>query len=194
MSAGVFQGTMIAVVGPSGAGKDSLIDFARQRLSDDPTIGFVRRVITRPAEAGGEDHHAVSVDQFEAMRQTGSFAVHWGAHGLFYGIPAETRQHLASGKILVANGSRAAIPDFLQAYPKTLVVNITAAPEIIARRLAARGRETADEIELRLLRSANTWQLDCRHVVIDNSGDLQVAGNTLVSTILELSQPKIAAV
>jgi ribose 1,5-bisphosphokinase len=180
------QGTMIAVVGPSGAGKDSLIDFARRRLAGNDAIGFVRRFITRAADAGSEDHHAVSAEQFEEMCRAGKFAVHWGAHDLRYGIPAETRDQLAAGRTLVANGSRAAIPEFLRAYPKLLVVTVSADPAIIAERLKSRGREDEASISKRLARSQDrSWSIDCRSVEIDNSGALADAGAEFVRLILE---------
>eukprot|EP01035_Chromulina_nebulosa_P016307 gene16307-21610_t len=100
---------MIVVVGPSGAGKDSLIDFARDRLAGEGAVVFVRRFVTRGADAGNEDHQAVSLEAFERMRDAGAFAVHWGAHDLHYGIPADTRMQLAAGMTLIANGSRGAI-------------------------------------------------------------------------------------
>lgn len=187
-------GTMIVVVGPSGAGKDSLIDFARQRLAREPGIGFVRRFITRHSEAGSEDHSAVSPEEFEVMRQAGRFAVHWGAHGLSYGIPADTLDEIAAGRTLVANGSRAAIAEFLKVYSSTLVITVSADPDIIARRLAARGRETADEIQRRLLRSASEWDLGCRQVVIDNSGRLETAGDAFVSALLAAARDKAPAI
>ena len=49
-------GAIIVVVGPSGAGKDSVIGFVAQHFADRADIDFVRRVITRPSDAGGEDH------------------------------------------------------------------------------------------------------------------------------------------
>jgi ribose 1,5-bisphosphokinase len=185
------QGTMIAVVGPSGAGKDSLIDFARRQLAGNDDIGFVRRFITRDPDAGSEDHHAVSVDQFETMRQAGRFAVHWGAHDLHYGIPAETCEQLAAGRTLIANGSRAAIPDFVAAYPKLLVVTVTADPAIIAERLKSRGREDDASISRRLARAEQRWTIACRHLVIDNSGALATAGGELVKVILEAARGEI---
>ena len=76
---------LVLVVGPSGAGKDSLLNAARAAFADDPRIHFVRRVITRPADPGGEDHEPVNEAGFAAR----SFALSWSAHGLSDGIPAE---------------------------------------------------------------------------------------------------------
>ena len=185
-------GTIIVIVGPSGAGKDSLIDFARHRFAGDDDIGFVRRYITREADAGSEDHHAVSVEQFDEMQRAGLFAVHWGAHDLHYGIPADTRDQLASGKTLIANGSRAALPEFLGAYANVAVITVTADPEIIAQRLRSRGREDDQSISKRLARSQQEWAVDCRHVVIDNSGALEAAGAEFVKAILSIARADVA--
>jgi ribose 1,5-bisphosphokinase len=176
-------GTMIVVVGPSGAGKDTLIDFARERLAADPGIVFVRRTITRASTAGSEDHEAVSDAAFEARARAGEFAVHWQAHGLHYGIPVATRALLASGKTLVANGSRAALQRFAAAYAHIQIVAITADPDVIAARLAARGREDSEGIAQRLSRSVPAWSLADDHITIDNSGTLDDAGARFVACI-----------
>ncbi len=192
MSTGHPEGTMIAVVGPSGAGKDSLIDFARQRLADNDDIAFVRRFITRNADAGSEEHHALSLPEFDDMRRAGRFAVHWGAHDLHYGIPAETRDQLAAGRTLVVNGSRAALPDFLAAYRNLLVVTVTADADIIAERLKSRGREDEAAISRRLARSQQEWVIDCpHHQLIDNSGALASAGAEFVRLILATARSGI---
>ena len=177
------QGTMIVVVGPSGAGKDTLMDYARKRLGAETEIGFVQRFITRASEAGGEDHRAVTVAEFEKLRDQGAFAVSWGAHGLFYGIPANTQARIGLGDTLVVNGSRAAIADILHAYPNVLVISVTARPEIIAARLAARGRETEQQIRDRLSRTTDNWRAGCECIEIDNSGPIEEAGAALLTVI-----------
>lgn len=145
-----MTGLLVAVVGPSGVGKDTLITaLARAR----PDICVVQRIITRPADAGGEAHHALNEHEFEAQRAAGSFACHWQAHGLHYAIPAQIRDDLAQGRIVVFNGSRKALPDIQRAFPGVLVLMVTAAPETLARRLHARARETPQDIAARLLRA-----------------------------------------
>lgn len=59
------RGRLVLVVGPSGAGKDTLIDYARSRLEADPDFHFARRVITRPPSVG-EDHESVDVEEFRS--------------------------------------------------------------------------------------------------------------------------------
>lgn len=141
---------LILVVGPSGAGKDTLLNAARTALTGDPCIRFVRRVITRPAEAGGEDHEPVTAEAF-ARRD---YALQWGAHGLLYGIPIDITDDIARGITVVANVSRSVIRQAAERFP-TRVIEITAPPDILAHRLAARGREDAADIAARLARSVS---------------------------------------
>ena len=99
---------LIAVVGPSGAGKDTLMGGARAALAQDTRFRFVRRAITRPAEAGGEDHEALNASAFAARQEAGGFALFWEAHGLSYGIPSDIEADLAARRVVIANLSRAA--------------------------------------------------------------------------------------
>jgi phosphonate metabolism protein PhnN/1,5-bisphosphokinase (PRPP-forming) len=139
---------LVLVVGPSGAGKDTLLDAARQALADDPRFRFVRRVITRPAEAGGEAHEAVTDAEFAAR----AFALAWQAHGLRYGIPDDIATDLAAGRVVVANVSRGVIAEAAGRFP-VRVIEITAPPQSLAARLATRGRESAADVAARLART-----------------------------------------
>ena len=143
---------LVAVVGPSGAGKDTLMGLARARLAGDARFRFVQRAITRPAEAGGEAHRALDVAGFEAEREAGGFALWWGAHGLLYGIPRDIEADLAARRVVVANLSRGALMEAAR-YPLRVLV-ITAPAPVLAARLAARGREAAEDIAARLAREA----------------------------------------
>lgn len=182
-----LHGIMVAVVGPSGAGKDSLINAARAHFRGDPRIGFVRRVITRPADGATEDHIPATSEAFEARKRDGGFALSWEAHGLQYGIPVETLDEIARGRILIANGSRAALGAFSKTYPTLAVLEITARADVIAQRLAGRGRETAREIEQRLARDTGAWRPDCPHLRIDNSGTLSDASLQVCEAIEALA-------
>lgn len=142
---------LVVVVGPSGAGKDTLMERARAALSGAPGFRFVRREITRPQGAGGEDHIAVTAEEFAARRAAGAYALAWQAHGLGYGIPADVAGDIAR-RVVVANVSRAAIAEAVAKFP-TMVLEITAPAAVLAARLAARGRETEADIAARLARA-----------------------------------------
>jgi ribose 1,5-bisphosphokinase len=177
------RGKLLVVVGPSGAGKDSLIARARQDLSGDTSVLFVRRVVTRTAVASTEDHDCLSPNEFAIARASGQFAVHWDAHGLSYGIPATVHAHIGSGGVAVVNGSRAALPDIRAAFGKIVIIHVTARPEVLAERLAGRGRESKTDI-LRRLQRAPIDVPGCEdRVEIDNSGALETAAAIFLETI-----------
>ncbi|WP_018012915.1 phosphonate metabolism protein/1,5-bisphosphokinase (PRPP-forming) PhnN (plasmid) [Sinorhizobium medicae] len=176
-------GTLIVVVGPSGAGKDSVMGFAARHFAERPDILFVRRVITRPSDAGSEVHESVSDAEFEEMRRSGIFAVFWRAHGLSYGIPAEISEKVAAGMTAIVNGSRAALPAIRQAFGKIAVVVITADLPVLARRLAERGRESEEDVLRRLTRQAPDLIAEPDVTVIDNSDRLEIAGRHFVALV-----------
>jgi ribose 1,5-bisphosphokinase len=184
-------GILIAVVGPSGVGKDSLIAAARAALADAPSVRFARRMITRPADEAGENHMPVSSGDFDKLEKAGAFAVSWEAHGLKYGVPASVLDDLNASRIVVVNGSRSALDRFQAVFPRLVVVNVTARPDVLAMRLAARGRESAQEIEARLARAVEPLPDSFDTVTIDNSGNLETAAGQLVSLLKDLHQ-KIA--
>jgi ribose 1,5-bisphosphokinase len=139
---------LVLVVGPSGAGKDTLLVAAQQALADDPRFRFVRRVITRLADAGGEAHEAVTPEEFA----TREFALQWPAHGLSYGIPAGVVDDIGRGLVVVANVSRGIVADAARRFP-TYVIEVTAPADVLAVRLASRAREDAADVAARLSRS-----------------------------------------
>jgi phosphonate metabolism protein PhnN/1,5-bisphosphokinase (PRPP-forming) len=141
---------IFAVVGPSGAGKDTLIAGA---LRARPDLRLVRRVITRPSSAGGEDFEGVSEREFANRKAQGDFALDWQAHGLSYGIP---RAQIEGEGDVLFNGSRAALALAAKVFPGLRVILVTAPDHVLAARLAARGRESVAEISDRLDRAAFT--------------------------------------
>ncbi|KGD98157.1 phosphonate metabolism protein/1,5-bisphosphokinase (PRPP-forming) PhnN [Rhizobium sp. YS-1r] len=179
----VSRGCMVAVVGPSGAGKDTLMAYAARFFEGRDEVIFVRRVITRDAAAGGEDHDSVSEAEFEALEKAGRFAVSWGAHGLRYGIPVETKEAVDQGWLVVANGSRSALGRFKAAYSRLIVINVTASLDVLAARLEGRGRETREEILRRLERSSLSVEGDYEVMTVDNSGSIEMAGKAMVEAL-----------
>ena len=147
-----MRGKLILVVGPSGVGKDTLIDGARAALAGDHRFHFAKRVITRPAEAGGEDHESVSQAEFEQRLAAGRFLAHWRANGLSYGAPSEIADHLAAGRNVVLNASRRAVGEIAAQEPELDVIHVDAPADVLDARLRARGRESAGEIARRRAR------------------------------------------
>jgi ribose 1,5-bisphosphokinase len=177
------RGTLVLVVGPSGAGKDTLIGYCRRRLAGDPRVVFPRRVVTREGVPAIEDHDTLTADAFEARARANGFALHWDAHGLRYGIPAAIEADLAAGRTVVANVSRTVLDKARRRFAPLCVAAVTASREVLAQRLGARGRESDHDIGQRLDRGALLPVAGPDVAVIDNSGLPEVAGERLLSLL-----------
>jgi ribose 1,5-bisphosphokinase len=164
-----MTGRLIAVVGPSGVGKDSVM---AGLVAARPTLGLVRRVITRAPELGGEDFLPVTAAAFAQARARGAFVLHWDAHGLSYGIPVRVQDQLAAGQVMLANLSRGVLGQAQARFPRLTILQLTATPATLATRLVGRGRETAADITARLARAPDRLPEGLDVNTISNDGPL----------------------
>jgi ribose 1,5-bisphosphokinase len=177
---GIGPGRLVLVVGPSGAGKDTLLRLAQAACVDDRDVVFPRRVVTRESSAD-EDNVAVSADEFRRAREHGDFAVHWEAHGHSYALPLEINDDIRAGRAVVINVSRTVIGALRQAYANVVVVAVTAPPDVLAQRLAARARISDGNAAERLSRSVDaSGNAD---VTILNAGSAEYHSRHLVRVI-----------
>ncbi|MCA1939821.1 MAG: phosphonate metabolism protein/1,5-bisphosphokinase (PRPP-forming) PhnN [Caenispirillum bisanense] len=180
-------GRLVYVLGPSGAGKDTLIDIARRALDGGAPVVFAHRYITRSADAGGEVHVPLSPAEFALRESRGLFALSWHSHGLSYGIGREIDLWLAAGLTVVVNGSRGYLPQAAERYPDLVPVVIRVDLPELRRRLVARGRETAAEIEERLARAAAFTVEHPNRVTLDNSAAPAEGGARLTALLRTLA-------
>ena len=172
----IGPGRLVLVVGPSGAGKDTVIGLARRLLADDPTVVFPRRVVTRPVD-GTEDHDTLPPEAFAATMQAGAFALSWDAHGLRYGVPRRVDGDLQDGRTVICNVSRGIVAAARRRYRRVDVVLVTAPDEVLRARVAARGRRSDGDLAARLDRVGAKLRPD---LVIDNVGHPDIAAATFV--------------
>lgn len=166
-------GLFVAIVGPSGAGKDSLIRALAERYPAGDIV-VVRRVVTRASDAH-EDHDTMDLETFERTERAGGFALAWGAHGLRYGLPATIDADIAAGRLVIANLSRGAVAAARARWPRVFAALVTASAETLAARLAARGREDAEARRGRLERALAPEAPLVADATISNDGDLAEA-------------------
>lgn len=181
------KGRIIYVMGASGSGKDSLMRYAREKLAKHPNIVFAHRYITRPTDAGGENHVALTPDEFASRVAAGFFALHWQSHGYQYGIGIEIDQWLASGATVIVNGSREYLPQVLSRYRDVVPLLIEVSPDVLRERLLNRDRETREQVEKRLQRHQALAGACVGCLKVNNDGPLRESGDTLVSIILHCS-------
>jgi ribose 1,5-bisphosphokinase len=167
-AAGIGPGRLVLVVGPSGAGKDTLLSLARAASADDANIVFVRRVVTREASST-EDNEQMSLEAFGEAKARGAFAVHWEAHGHAYGLPRSIDDDIRVGRTVVANVSRTVIAALRHAYTNVVVVAITAPADVLAERLAMRRRDSDGNIGQRLTRTVDDHQPDATIVNVSSA-------------------------
>jgi len=180
-------GRLVVVVGPSGAGKDSILKGAANHFHDNSRVAFVRRMITRECDPASEVHDSATESEFIALQQRGAFAVWWQANGLYYGLPIDVFKQIERGQILIVNGSRAALPDIRSKFKQLTIVHIAVSDQVLAERLARRRRETAAQIEQRLERNKSIKPIKGDDVVtIDNSAARQSAIDEFVALIESL--------
>ena len=182
-----MTGRLVYCMGPSGAGKDSLLDWLRQHLPASSAVHWARRTISRAATSGGEAHESVDDSTFAQLRDAQAFALHWDANGLHYGVRHTELEPLRQGHWVLVNGSRAYLPQALRQFPELVAVHITASPEVLRQRLTARGRETAEQIDARVQRAA-AFQPPPRAaaVQVHNDNALDDAGRALLHALQQL--------
>jgi len=178
------RGTLILIVGPSGAGKDRIIAAARERFAGDPRLVFARRLITRPADEN-ERHLAVTDSEFAELHRAGDLMLRWHAHNVDYGLSMSLAGALEHGHHVIANVSRTIIVEARRRFPPIAVVEITASPDKLAARLAARGRESFSEIDSRLTRTGALSPYDADFLV-DNNGALATALDRFTAILNEI--------
>jgi ribose 1,5-bisphosphokinase len=178
---------LIYIVGPSGAGKDSLLGWLRDNLPPQAPVHLARRTVSRPAQAGGEAHESVDAAEFEYLRARNAFVFDWAANDLHYGIRESELSPLDHGAWVLVNGSRAHLPQAARRFPGLTVLHITASPDILRERLTSRGRETPDMVEARVARAANlAWPADAGGIEIRNDSTLGAAGAQLLAALERL--------
>jgi ribose 1,5-bisphosphokinase len=177
------RGPLAYVMGPSGAGKDTLLSGARAIL-DPARFAFAHRYITRPPMPEDENFVSLAPAEFAARRAAGLFAFHWRARDVDYGIGIEIESWRARGLTVVVSGSRA---DWQSGAPQAagaIPVSIAAPARLLAERLHARGRDA--DVDRRLDR-AKEFEIAAPDLIrIDNDGTVAEGIAKLVAALTAL--------
>ncbi len=170
---------LVIISGPSGVGKDTIIDAMRRRPHD-RDYHYVVTCTTRarrPGEVDGVDYHFLDRATFDAWREAGEFLEANFVHDNWYGTPrAQVREALAAGKDVIlkidvqgAQVVKEKIPDAL------LIFMVPPSLEDLFHRLRTRATETADELEIRQRNAAIELarQHDYDYVVTNETGEVE---------------------
>jgi ribose 1,5-bisphosphokinase len=174
----IGPGRVVLVVGPSGAGKDTLIAIASGQV---PEAVVQSRVVTRPPSET-ESNEELSETAFAAALAAGDFAVHWEAHGHKYGLRRDLDDHVRSGRTVVVNVSRSIVRLLRGRYASIVAVLVTAPPDVLMARLAGRDRVSDGPLDRRLARAS----LDVdpgADIIINNVGEPWAMAQPLVEAM-----------
>lgn len=174
-------GRLVLVVGPSGAGKDTLLREAAARIGSDPAYVFARRTITRPPSVD-EDNDSCDLAAFEALAERGGFAMAWEAHGLRYGVPAAIDAAITDGRTVICNVSRRVVAAARARYADVFVILVSAPAQVLRDRVRARGRPQDGDLESRVARSTEIGAVDA-DLLIDNAGPVEAACARLLAAL-----------
>ena len=146
------QPLLIVISGPSGAGKDTVMQRMQERGLP---FHFVVTATTRPkreSETHGKDYFFVSKDEFARMIDEDELIEHAIVYGDYKGIPKQqVREALASGKDVVMRVDVQGAESIRKMAPEALLVFITTdSEEELVHRLETRKTETTDSLALRI--------------------------------------------
>jgi ribose 1,5-bisphosphokinase len=175
---------LVYVMGASGAGKDAMMQVARDRLDGTHGIVFAHRYATRPPDLRHPNEVSLGPGEFAVRAARRLFTYTWEARSIRYGIGAEVRIWTASGLVAVVSGSREHFARRLQQAADVLPVLVTASAGTRAARLRARAREPEPEILERLARGDAFKPVHPALVTIVNEGALQQAAMDLVQVLV----------
>ncbi len=189
-------GAMLVIIsGPSGVGKDTIIDVLRRREAEAGRTGDRHYVVTvttrapRDGEVGGIDYHFVGREEFLAIRAARGFLEANEVHGNWYGSPRQqVRDALAAGKDVIlkidVQGAQTVKEQVTEAL---LIFIIPPTLETLFERLRARATESADELELRQANAAVeiARQDDYDHVVVNKTGQAERTAERIEAIVAE---------
>lgn len=178
----IGPGALILVCGPSGAGKDTLLQRIAEARRGDPRLVFARRVVTRPP-SDFEDNDSVSEAAFETLRKNGAFDCSWPAHGHRYGIPSSVKDDVEAGRCVVINVSRLIVEEMRSRYARVVAVLVTAPPAVLQQRLAARSRASDGDLVQRIGRTGAVADRFRADTTIVNDGAVATAIRQLSDVI-----------
>jgi guanylate kinase len=175
----------VVLTGPSGAGKDSIVERLKTLL---PAAVFATTATDRaprPEERDGVDYYFVSTDRFEEMIREGGLLEYARVYDQWKGVPkAPVREALERGADVVMRTDVQGARYIAREVPGTLTIFIAApSDEELERRLRSRGGDSEEQVALRLqvAREETEQASDFDYMVVND--DLEHAAEEIVAII-----------
>jgi guanylate kinase len=175
------------VSGPSGAGKDTVLNRIRERGTD---ASFIVTVTTRPRrdyEIDGVNYHFVSQQQFNDLKENGDLLEFARVYGNWYGVPRDqVIQAVEKGRDAIIKVDIQGALTIKKNMPEACFIFVTP-PEVdqLPSRLRKRNTESADELELRLKTAGSELEglQAFDYVVLNYEGEIDRAADDILAII-----------
>jgi len=124
------------------------------------------------------------------MKDNHEFSLSWHSFDLDYGVPKLVENWLSDGKIVIINVSRTIIPQARKKFPDLKVIFVKVPFEITLARIKSRGREAENDemFKQRVKRAKENQNFPDADIIIDNSGDLQIAVKNFRKYLISFAQ------
>ena len=189
--AGAPGAMLVIISGPSGVGKDAVIEALRRR-DGSHDYHYVVTCTTRPRRPGevdGVSYHFLDVGRFQALRAAGELLEANEVHGNWYGTPRDqVRDALVAGRDVILKIDVQGAQVVKENVPEAVLVFIVPPSlESLFRRLKSRATETADQLELRQRNAAIELarQDDYDYIVENRDGEVEATAERIERTLAD---------
>jgi guanylate kinase len=181
------QPLLIVISGPSGVGKDSLVQRLQERNCQFYFVVTATDRPPRPDEVEGEDYFFVSKEEFERMIEEDELIEHAVVYGQYKGVPKQqVREAMASGKDAIMRLDVQGAATIREIAPEAVLIFLTASSEgELEERLLARGDDSSDQVERRMATARQEMKRlpEFDYVVINRKGELDRAADDVLAII-----------
>ncbi len=178
---------LIVISGPSGVGKDTVIQRMKERRLP---IHFVVTATTRPPRPGerhGVDYFFISREEFARMIDEDELLEYALVYNDYKGIPKQqVREALASGKDVIMRIDVQGAATVRKICPEALLIFLTTeTEEELVRRLERRKTESPEDLKLRIATARQELKRmdEFDYVVVNRENALEETVDTIVAII-----------
>lgn len=183
------RGLLFVVSGPSGSGKGTIVQKAREKRDFLLSVSATTRA-PRKGEEDGVHYYFISKEDFESRIAEGRMLEYtrYSGSGQYYGTPKDpVEKALASGKDVLLEIEIDGAMQIKKQMPEAILIFVTAPSlELLRARLIGRGSETEESLENRLMRAKEELSLADRYdyLIVNEEGKSDEA----VESLLEIAR------
>jgi guanylate kinase len=181
------QPLLIVISGPSGVGKDSVVQHLKGRGLP---VHFVVTATTRPRrenEIHGQDYFFVSKDEFARMIEQEELIEYAIVYNDYKGIPKQqVREALATGQDVIMRVDVQGAASVRKLAPEAVLIFLTTESEqALVKRLKARKTEKAEELSLRIATARQELKRasEFDYIIVNADGCLDETVDTVIAIL-----------